>query len=275
MSVVLASASSQMLQRTASVFDQTADFTFSIWKKSPGSVTSGAALLYVGNAGPGSLADALYSNLVGTSNFRIHSRNHDGSEFDFGDGSAPSADVWQRFSLVRSGSSLLFYVRAAGGSTTLDITIGINSGLSVATMLGIGARAGIPDEYNSVRVAYARAFTVAQTTGQQDAEAVSPTAVGSNCWGSWKFLAATDLTDDSGNGRDFTGVNSPTTNADTPSDVIIPSAGAFPQVDARLRGSPQVNRRGLFASIRNRIFVPALPAGFGRSSSGLLLPSGA
>src|SRR3546814_9767414 len=85
--------------------------------------------------------------------------------------------------------------------------------------MNIGAR-GNTDRANNTRVAYARLHAAVLTPTQIDAEAVSATPViTANLWASWPLTVHTDLTDHSGNGRDFTAVGTLSTEAD-PSDVV-------------------------------------------------------
>lgn len=215
MSVLLETANTERLTRTASTFNQNADYTWSAWVYFT-TIVSGGALLAAG-------ADASVANLdlvtVQGSNIRVQAFDSAGVSIGFNDGAtALATGTWYYVTLRRSGSTLGVYLN---GVLEISITAAV-TGRSQATRMNIGFRetAGASAD---IRTAYSRIHTSALTTGEISSERTAASAVlTTGLWSDAKLTVHTDLTDSSGNGRDWSASGTLST-ADDPPDVVVPT----------------------------------------------------
>ena len=245
MSVRLESASTEALTRTATVFDQNADYTWSAWFYMP-TLNSGAGFLW--NATTGTNANQDFALLTSGANLQVNAINGAGAQLDFADGASTQlVNTWYYITLQRTGNTLRIYRRVSGGSTALEVSISAAvTGRITGDRMNIGAR-GATDRANNTRVAYARLHSSVLTTAEIDAEAVSPTAViTANLWGDWPLTEATDLTDHSGNGRDWTAVGTLSTEANPPDVVEGPTIDTQPVADTGLINGDATRRTTVY-----------------------------
>jgi hypothetical protein len=127
--------------------------------------------------------------------------------------SALTLATWYHMAMVReSVSSLKLYIDGTLVATdTLNIT-----GRTASSRMDVGKRtsSGSDEQQWNGRVAYMRAWQSALTPTEILAEKDSVTAVKASPWGVWPLVLHTDLTDTSGNTRNWTSSGTLTTEAD-------------------------------------------------------------
>jgi hypothetical protein len=129
-----------------------------------------------------------------------------------------SADTDYYIAMVRtSATAFQLYT-----GTTIDgmTSAGTNSGGNVAarsasTDIEIGAFNGGSSQFFDGQVRFSRLFTAALTLAEIKA---AMTVAGTGLWGEWGLEDDTDIADTSGNGRDLTAANTPSTEADSFTD---------------------------------------------------------
>jgi PKD repeat protein len=139
-------------------------------------------------------------------------------------GSVVAVNTWYYVAMVRhSATSFQLYM---GTTPTGMVSVGTNTAGNVAsraaaTRVDVGSFA-TTSQFLDGRVRYARLFTSALSLAE------IKEGIGSGLWGEWLLAAHTDVTDTSGNGRDLTAVNTPSTEAD---DSVT-----WPEADSDRRG---------------------------------------
>lgn len=225
MSVRLEAANTEGLTRTASTFDQNADYTWCAWFYFH-SVAAAPHLFYA--AADGSPYNNLDGTLIAGGVLRIQAKDSAGNDIDFNDGAtALSANAWYHVAQVRSGSTLKVSLRPSGGSHADQVSItAAVTGRSQAARMSLGIRHN-NDRPLDASIAYARVWTgTAFSAAQLDAEAESATPViTSGLWQDTPLSGSADLADDSGNGRDWTAVGTLSNGQADPSDIGGASGG--------------------------------------------------
>lgn len=211
MSTRLTSASSEWLGRTSDVIDYNSPYTIMAWVyfvTLPGGLKT---VFNLGNTTTGLTFDLL--QVGGSNEIRCASFNGGGATDT---GATLSTATWYHLTFRRSSTtSLQVYLN---GVFNVEDTGSVVGRPAVANLvIGRTDISGFAGEYNDMRVAGIKAWTAALTTTEAAAEMphYSPVRT-ANLYGWWPAQVHTDLTDKSGNGRTFTGNNTPSTEADPP-----------------------------------------------------------
>lgn len=206
MSVRLTSASSQYLDRTASVFNYNAAHTMAGWVYivSPVASLVDTVVSVYGTDPTDVCADrAVYDSW----NFTIprwRSQSQQTVVFTTSGGSIPAATgAWYYISLHRTNAT---QIKIGVDGTTLAFATDSVASRAASTQLLFGASRlannGTVNEFANARLAYWRAWTTDLTDSELALERISPTAVKTdNLWASWPLVTHQDLSDVSGNGR--------------------------------------------------------------------------
>lgn len=209
MSTRLESANSEGLIRTASVFNQNADYTWSVWYYA---VTLGGQVQRVGAAASMNDCDEVFD--IGGP-LRMRGFDAAGAAIDFDDtGFSLSAGTFYYITLQRSGNTLKLYV---DGVLALSLTIAV-AGRAAAASMELGNRFN-GSQFVDGRFAYSRIHSSALTAGEILAERTAAVPVLA-AWANCPMTLHTDLTDTTGNGRGFTAIGTLSTEADPPAVVL-------------------------------------------------------
>lgn len=216
MSVQFDGNAANYLNRTATLPDFNAAYTWCAWIK-PENTAGFGSMLFIGddddNDYMGHIDDDWWLN--------IYNNGNQGSDT----GSQFSSGTWYHIAMVRAdNSNIRIYLNGVEDGAVLATSISGRDGLTVMQVGQWGDTA--LDGPTTFEVEDMRLWTSALTGGQLITESESATPViTSNLWASWPLLAHTDVTDTSGNGRNWTVQGTLTTGSSSPS---YPASGAFP-----------------------------------------------
>lgn len=205
-------ASADGLIRTASVLDYNSAFTWMTWAYGTTFPTDFPMLMVVGSGVTPYNVDELGASAAASHKAWIEAA----IAGSFGGVEATNvltATQWYHVAMVReSATALKFYLDGSSVATdTLNIT-----GRTAATQMTVGKRRIDSSDENpwNGRVAYMKAWASALTPTEVLAEKEYADAQKASPWGVWALTSHTDLTDSSGNGRNWTANGTLTTEAD-------------------------------------------------------------
>lgn len=154
--------------------------------------------------------------------------------------------AWRKIAISCSGTTGRSYVAPVGGATEVDsgaVAVGTPDGLT----LGGRGPADSSEPFNG-RLAYVRVWTAELSQAQIEAEWASATVVRTaNLWANWPLTDSTNLTDQSGNGRNLTaGTTAVSTEADPPLTTTVTgtAAAAFGALAGSASGTRRVSGAG-------------------------------
>lgn len=163
---------------------------------------------------------------------------------------------WARVAITVTGTTSKVYVATGSAGATMSTTGNVgSSGATAATGFTVGGRSAVDgSEWYDGRIAYLRMWTTVLTQSEIEAEWAAATPVRTSLlWADYPLLLASNLLDQSGNGRHLSaGSTAVSTEGDPPvsSSVAGTFAASLPSLTTAAAGGVQVPG----------VLVAALPA---------------
>lgn len=213
-------AAADGLVRTTGLLDYNSPYTFMAWVYVMGQ-TDWSTVLALGESG----ATENYDQCgFGQTTVRFSSEAARASTYDGTfDATVRSLGAWYHVAIVRSSvTAFTGYLNAGSLATISRTTLNVTTRTAIARMnIGHRISSGSPIQAFNGRVYNAKAWSAALTPDEIALEMLTrPPTRQANLWAWWPLTVHTDLTDQSGNGRDWTAEGTLTTEADPP--AVIP-----------------------------------------------------